>query len=116
MKEPDFYCEGCGTKVDKWAIDCPKCGRVFDSIKCPQCEFTGKANQFTNGCPVCGFQSKEQKLRMKQEAKARQQQEPQPQPKGKKGGDFKFSEIFYKSSIAVLTIVIIVLAAVLIGR
>lgn len=56
-KPPDFFCEFCGAKVDKWAIQCGSCNRIFDSIKCPKCDFVGKADDFPNGCPKCGFQS-----------------------------------------------------------
>lgn len=56
-KAPNFFCEFCGAKVDKWAIQCDKCGRVFDSIKCPKCSYVGKADDFPNGCPQCGFHS-----------------------------------------------------------
>ena len=56
-KDPKFFCEFCGAKVDKWAIQCDKCNRIFDSIKCPKCSNFGKAEDFPNGCPKCGFQS-----------------------------------------------------------
>lgn len=56
-KIPSFFCEFCGARVDKWAIQCDKCHRVFDSIKCPKCSYVGKAEDFPNGCPDCGFQS-----------------------------------------------------------
>ncbi len=64
-RKPGFFCEGCGEKVDKWALQCPKCGKIFDSIKCPECNHTGTAVEFTNGCPKCGFMSKEQKIQFK---------------------------------------------------
>ncbi len=69
-RKPGFFCEGCGEKVDKWALQCPSCGKIFDSIKCPECSNTGTAEEFSNGCPVCGFMSKAQKEKLKSEMKA----------------------------------------------
>lgn len=65
-KIPSYFCEACGTKVDKLATSCPTCGKLFDSIKCPMCAYTGKAHEFPNGCPKCGFMNDEQKAAYKQ--------------------------------------------------
>ena len=59
--KPHYFCEACGAQVDKWDIQCPHCGKQFDSIKCPQCGYSGHAQEFSNGCPSCGFMSEEQK-------------------------------------------------------
>jgi hypothetical protein len=37
------------------AKSCPACGRFFASVRCPQCGFTGKDEDFARGCPVCGY-------------------------------------------------------------
>lgn len=117
MREPGFYCEGCGTKVDKWAIECPSCNRIFDSIKCPRCNFTGTARQFTNGCPVCGFQSQEQKDRIAQQAKLHAKHKSASHPiSSKEKKENRVSAIFYKVSIALLIVIIIVLIGFIINQ
>jgi hypothetical protein len=55
VKRPHFYCESCGAEVSKAARVCPRCGRFFSSVKCPKCEYVGKADDFSSGCPVCGY-------------------------------------------------------------
>ena len=59
MKVPTFYCENCGNPVSLKADYCPSCARRFESVKCPECGFTGKAGLFADGCPSCGFLSTE---------------------------------------------------------
>ncbi|MDR0643378.1 MAG: hypothetical protein LBG05_00490 [Treponema sp.] len=56
-----FFCDRCGYEVSQDAIKCPGCGRPFSSVKCPVCNFVGEASRFTNGCPVCGYSSKDAK-------------------------------------------------------
>ena len=55
MKRPHYYCEGCGLEVRKDARICPRCGRFFSSVKCPRCGYVGKADDFAEGCPDCGY-------------------------------------------------------------
>ena len=55
MRTPHFYCEFCGVEVGKDARVCPRCGRFFSSVKCPKCDYVGKSDDFTSGCPVCGY-------------------------------------------------------------
>ncbi len=50
-----FYCESCGQEVEPTARRCPSCGKSFTSVKCPQCGFEGRAPDFANGCPACGY-------------------------------------------------------------
>jgi predicted RNA-binding Zn-ribbon protein involved in translation (DUF1610 family) len=50
-----FFCENCGAEVDRDTGRCPSCGRVFSSVRCPQCGFTGEETLFKKGCPVCGY-------------------------------------------------------------
>lgn len=83
-QKPNYFCEACGEQVDKWDIRCPHCGKQFDSIKCPQCNYSGNAQEFSNGCPSCGFMSEEQKkaaaIRNKtQQTKTRTLTLPSPQ-------------------------------------
>jgi len=49
-----FFCENCGAEVPRSAKNCPQCGRIFSSVKCPSCGFVGEENQFKHGCPSCG--------------------------------------------------------------
>ena len=57
MKTKEFFCEACGNAVSLKASKCPHCGKLFESVKCPKCEFTGASELFSNGCPVCGYLS-----------------------------------------------------------
>jgi predicted RNA-binding Zn-ribbon protein involved in translation (DUF1610 family) len=54
-KKPRFFCDNCGAEVNMEAKSCPACGRFFASVRCPQCGFTGKDEDFSRGCPVCGY-------------------------------------------------------------
>ncbi|MDR0402737.1 MAG: hypothetical protein LBH35_04010 [Treponema sp.] len=57
MKHSDarFFCENCGAEVNRDTGRCPSCGRVFASVRCPACGFTGGESLFREGCPVCGY-------------------------------------------------------------
>jgi uncharacterized membrane protein YvbJ len=57
MKAPRFFCDNCGAEVDRDTRKCPRCGRFFASIRCPRCGFTGAEEDFTAGCPACGYSS-----------------------------------------------------------
>lgn len=85
---PNFLCEFCGAKVDKWAIKCNSCGHLFDSIKCPSCSYVGKAEDFPNGCPQCGFHSS-QLEEMREKIMNLQAQESTGERKIKVGGSGK---------------------------
>jgi predicted RNA-binding Zn-ribbon protein involved in translation (DUF1610 family) len=50
-----FFCENCGTEVNRSTGRCPSCGRVFASVRCPACGFTAAESLFKEGCPVCGY-------------------------------------------------------------
>lgn len=50
-----FFCENCGVEVDRNTGRCPSCGRVFSSVRCPQCGLTGEEALFKKGCPSCGY-------------------------------------------------------------
>ena len=58
LKNPRFFCESCNAEVPRDAKNCPKCGRLFASVLCPSCGFTGEETLFKGGCPVCGYSSK----------------------------------------------------------
>jgi predicted RNA-binding Zn-ribbon protein involved in translation (DUF1610 family) len=55
VKRPHFFCENCGAEVAGGAKSCPKCGRLFASVLCPACGFSGEEALFSGGCPVCGY-------------------------------------------------------------
>jgi hypothetical protein len=50
-----YFCENCGAEVRAGAASCPKCRRVFSAVRCPECGYMGKASEFREGCPSCGF-------------------------------------------------------------
>jgi predicted ATP-dependent serine protease len=50
-----FFCEQCGTEVPRNTVRCPTCGRYFTAIQCPQCGYRGSEEDFTGGCPTCGY-------------------------------------------------------------
>jgi hypothetical protein len=53
--KPHFFCENCGAEVPLSAKSCPGCGRAFQAVRCPACNFTGEEALFKTGCPVCGY-------------------------------------------------------------
>lgn len=54
-KEAKFFCESCGAEVAKNARVCSTCGKFFSSVRCPKCGRTGSNEDFSNGCPTCGY-------------------------------------------------------------
>lgn len=54
-KNAKFFCENCSTEVKQHAKFCPKCGRFFASVKCPNCGKIGASSEFSKGCPRCGY-------------------------------------------------------------
>jgi len=61
MREASFYCENCGKLVSIEDSICPSCNNTFQAVRCPVCSFTGKSALFLNGCPSCGYLSREEK-------------------------------------------------------
>lgn len=55
QKEAKFFCQCCGSEVPRKSKFCPKCGKFFASVLCPNCGHTGKTSDFINGCPECGY-------------------------------------------------------------
>jgi len=54
-KEAKFFCQCCGSEVPRKSKFCPKCGKFFASVLCPNCGHTGRTEDFVNGCPECGY-------------------------------------------------------------
>jgi rRNA maturation protein Nop10 len=57
-KQQKFFCEFCKSEVPQNATTCAVCGRTFAAVKCPKCGKTGTADEFSNGCPFCGYAAK----------------------------------------------------------
>ena len=55
QKEAKFFCQCCGAEVPRKSKFCPKCGKFFASVLCPNCGHTGRTEDFINGCPECGY-------------------------------------------------------------
>jgi predicted amidophosphoribosyltransferase len=55
-----YYCEFCGSLVRLGDRICPHCGSFFSQVRCPVCSFEGESHLFRQGCPSCGFASKDQ--------------------------------------------------------
>ena len=73
-KTAKFFCENCGAEVSRNAKVCRHCGRFFSSVRCPQCGKTGTPEEFSKGCPACGYtvesSAKNEKRLLKKEKKA----------------------------------------------
>lgn len=55
QKKAKYFCENCGSEVAAKAKFCPKCGKFFSSVRCPECAYTGDVKEFIHGCPQCGY-------------------------------------------------------------
>ncbi len=55
MNPPRYFCENCGAEVRRNDKVCRNCGRFFNSVKCPKCDYSGEVKDFDFGCPVCGY-------------------------------------------------------------
>jgi uncharacterized membrane protein YvbJ len=54
-KTPRYFCDNCNTEVFSTDRACPNCGRLFVSVRCPNCGYSGEDKRFENGCPLCGY-------------------------------------------------------------
>ena len=52
---PVFYCESCKREVSANDKICPRCGRFFSDVRCPRCNHCGVVEDFSFGCPKCGY-------------------------------------------------------------
>lgn len=55
FKRAKFFCEFCGKEVHQNDKVCQYCGKFFASVRCPKCGKVGKTEEFTHGCPACGY-------------------------------------------------------------
>jgi len=53
--KPQFFCDNCNYEVDDNVKSCPHCGRLFVSVRCPICDYSGPDRMFQSGCPMCGY-------------------------------------------------------------
>lgn len=58
----NFYCQYCGASVSIDCNSCPNCKKVFESILCPKCLYSGSSIEFRNGCPSCGYLKVEKEM------------------------------------------------------
>lgn len=54
-KSAKYFCENCGAEVGARAKFCPKCGKFFSSVRCPECGKLGTVRDFKDGCPRCHY-------------------------------------------------------------
>lgn len=50
-----FTCDHCGAPVGLHAKSCPRCGKIFDAVRCPRCDYQGPPAAFSEGCPRCHY-------------------------------------------------------------
>ena len=55
FKRAKFFCEFCGNEVHQNDKVCQYCGKFFASVRCPKCGKVGRTEEFTHGCPACGY-------------------------------------------------------------
>jgi uncharacterized membrane protein YvbJ len=81
---PRYFCDNCGTEVFSDDRACPYCGRLFVSVRCPKCGYSGEDKRFENGCPLCGYsdpnagKKKNEKVKKKKPKRQHRHHEPLP--------------------------------------
>lgn len=60
-KKAKFFCENCNSEVAANARFCPKCGKFFAAVRCPECGHVGSHRDFKTGCPKCHYTFKDHK-------------------------------------------------------
>jgi len=98
-KKPRFFCDNCSAEVGRNEKACPRCGRFFASIRCPDCGFVGGDGLFAAGCPVCG-RSKPNSA----------QAAAKPAKRGKKSGRLPFWAFFLSLGVLVFVLAILLMA------
>ena len=53
--KPVFYCENCQKEVSANDKVCPNCSKFFTDVRCPRCNHSGDVDDFSIGCPKCGY-------------------------------------------------------------
>ena len=98
-----FFCDNCGKPVSIHDDNCANCGAEFKGIRCPSCQYSGPATRFLNGCPKCGYLKKDLQG-------IREVDSVIPEKK-----DFAInpSKLFYRISIAVLSVILLLILFIL---
>lgn len=68
-KKAKYFCEGCGSEVASNAKFCPKCGKFFAAVRCPNCAHIGTVKNFIHGCPSCHYAMSHEEIYGTQEPK-----------------------------------------------
>lgn len=50
-----YFCDFCGEEVPANTTRCPRCAKLFTAVKCPECGYVGKTEDFNSGCPSCSY-------------------------------------------------------------
>lgn len=61
-KKAKYFCEGCGSEVAPNAKFCPKCGKFFAAVRCPECGHVGTVKDFIHGCPSCHYAMSQEEI------------------------------------------------------
>jgi len=77
-KKPRFFCDNCGYEVGSEVKNCPYCARIFASVRCPACDYSGPDRMFLNGCPMCGYSAPPPPKQKSQKFKLPARKDPPP--------------------------------------
>lgn len=103
MIESQFLCDSCGTKVSYKENRCPRCGKFFNAVRCPSCQFVGENSLFKYGCPACGYALEFIENKKKLEDNHKHLKKPK----------IKFPPWFYYTSLFFLIIIILIFSILL---
>ena len=102
--KPRYFCENCGSEVDRGAASCPSCGSRFTAVRCPKCGYEGREGEFKSGCPVCGYMVPQSTPRQAVPAPARAKRKASVLPRW----FYTVAAITLLAAVAVLLVVILV--------
>ncbi len=101
MKALSFLCNNCGKESLPNIDSCPHCGSAFSNVVyCLQCEYEADEKYFHDGCPKCGYMSKNKNSKNRSQAN-----QANIKAKAKKLHNNNFS--FKAISIAILVLLLI---------
>lgn len=107
MVKAKYFCGNCQREVSARAASCPYCGSSFTAVRCPRCGFEGKAAEFIDGCPSCGFMMQDN---------VRATASPAPSAAKTRKAPSGMSRLFYRVAGLVLLALLVVLVALLLLR
>lgn len=91
-KKAKYFCEGCGSEVAHNAKFCPKCGRFFAAVRCPNCGHIGTVKDFLHGCPSCHYAMSHEEIYGESEPKSSDGKKHKLSRKSKKAIKFAFKK------------------------